>query len=779
MLSKAIHFSRIHLDSMHLSFPRSDLINGLHGEPSRVMQQWFAVINHVDELILANGIFDFTDTKIPWQARKVSGRIAARTFDLSGNVKGGSLHLHGKQNSDSFRGMMDWQGMVTTGMSRILGLEANMHGSSSGLLNWQANWPHRHFMFDGHIRFEDQPGQGNMRIQGEMEPENIKVQAKCRELSLTGLGNVLPTINGRNVRSGILNGNVQLERQGHGRWTVDMSGKIHDIRLASESLPAWTIDSIMLDHAVVQWPVHKLHIERLHVRNMDMLLQPGKTRSPVSPWHFQVDHLTFENVRPAINIHGESHRLILPPLKGSGHMAANDYMELDADSAGEEIWHIAGKGHVDKSFYISIQAGNVPIVRLRPLLPDLSLHGSGGPLQLSGNSKLRILLQAGHNKLTLKGQATLTDVMASQGGDIFLADAIYIDIQQAGTMKTQHMGSIRMNNWRYQAALHPIPHTVEAEVKKKPEVQHQKLSWQVDKVVAEHGSISVGSENAVWADHVSFSLNHMRPGTWSPLMFYASVSGGSLRVQGSVDLFSSDVKMKLNARLQDALPFFLNNWLMISGSPRLTRGRLNGSFSIKPAHGKHAYTGALHLVLYQGQFESGAYPQDPMLLLTGHSMQDLLDRLGKRGRMGLHIPFRGDWHTQPFSIKRMGIATLNMIKRRASLTNGLPPAQSTIKTVSNVRLQHGRAFSHNEHARLWQVVKALRKQPKLIVELLPQLGHTPLDESLISRIRHTQAMIEYYMHIRGISRHRIYPVWPLAALRHGEITGIKITARMP
>ncbi|MDQ6959682.1 MAG: hypothetical protein Q9M27_01535, partial [Mariprofundaceae bacterium] len=780
MLSKTIHFSRVRLDTMQLSFPRTDLINGLHGEPSDVMRQWFSIINDADELILTNGTFHFSDEKVPWQVRKVSGHIAARGFDLSGNVNGGSLRLRGKQDSASFRGKMDWQGMLTTGLIRILGLKTHMHGSSSGLLNWHADWPHRHFMFDGDIRLENQPDHGEMHIQGKMEPESINVQARCRGLSLTGLGKILPAVNGRSVRSGILNGDVRFERQGDGHRVVGMSGEIHGVRLASENLPVWTIDSIMLNNAVAQWPAHKLNVERVHIRNMDMALQPGKTRPSVSPWHFQVANLTFEDVRPAINIHEGSRRLILPPLKGSGHMETNGYMELDAVSEGEEIWHIIGKGHGDKLFHASINAKNVPVVRLRPLLPDLSLPGSSGPLQLSGNSQLQVSLQVDRDKLILKGQATMTGVMASQGGDTFLADSIHIDIQQAGTLSIQHLGSIRMNEWRYQAALHPIPHSVEAEAAKKTEVRHKGLSWQVDEVTAKHGAISVGSEDAVWADHASFSLKNIRSGTWSPLVFNASVGGGSLRIRGRMDWLASDVKMKLNVRLRDALPFFLNNWLMVSGSPRLTRGRLDGTLFIKPAHEKHAYTGTLNIILHQGQFESGTYPQDPMLMLMGYSMQDLLDRLGKRGHMSLHIPYRGDWRAQPFPIRRMGLATLNVIRQRAPLTGGLPSGvQPVIKTVSHLRLQHGRAFSHNEHARLWQVVKALHKQPKLIVELLPQLGHTPLDESLISRIRHTQAMIEYYMHTRGISRSRIYPVWPTVAHRHGDITGIKITARMP
>ncbi len=780
MLSKTIHFSRIRLDGMSLSFPRADLIHGLRGTPSDVMRQWFSAINDVDELILTDGTLRFTDEKAPWRIRKLSGRIADRSFKLNGSVNGGSFRLHGYRNHHSLKGMVDWQGMATSGLARILGLKADIHGGSNGSLHWHTDRLYRHFMFDGDVRLEDQPGRGSMHLQGKMGPENIKVQAKCRSLSLAGFGDVLPEVNGRKVISGVLGGDVQFERKGYGNWTTDMSGEIHGIRLVSKNLPAWTIGNIMLDHAVTQWPAHRVHVEDAYIRDMDMALQVGETRSSASPWHVQVSHLTLEDIRLSMNLHGGSRHLILPPLNGSGHVGDNGYMKLDVASGGKEIWHIIGEGHGSQLFHASISAKNVPVVRLRPLLPNLSLPGSSGPLQLSGNSQLRLSLQSDHDAWIVKGQAILTGLVASQGGDTFKADTIHIDIRKVGTLGIQHMGLIHINKWYYQAALRPIPHTVGAKTAKGPEVRHKALPWQVDEVEAEHGSISVGNAGAVWADDVSFSLRNMHQEAWSPLVLNASVGGGSLRIRGRVDWFSSDIKMKLHARLRDALPFFLNNWLEVSGSPRLIRGRLDGSLSIKPAHEKHAYIGVLNLVLRQGQFVSGVYPQDPMLPLTGYSMRDLLERLGQRGRIRLRVPFKGDWRAQPLSIGRMGLATLKVIRQRVPLASRLPiSVQPAVKVVSYVQLQHGRAFSHNEHARLWRVVEALRKQPKLVAELLPQLGRTPLDEHLISRVRHTQAMIEYYMRRRGIPRHRIYPVWPTAAHRYGDITGIKITARMP
>jgi len=781
MLSESSRAPRVRFDGMNLSVPRADLIRWFQSASPNVMTEWLAVMNHSDELILTNGKVRLTDEKNHWQVTKVSGKMSAGGFDFSGNSSGSLIRLHGERKQSSFSGGMIWKDMAAARLAHILGLKAKLHGSSSGLLNWQADWPHRNVRFDGDIHLVDQPAPGDIHIQGKTGPDSIQIQTRCRDVSLAGLGGALPAVDGRLVQAGIWSGDVQFRRQGKNQpHIMNMSGEARSVTLVSGDFPVWTIGSITLNNAVAQWPAHRINVEHVRIRNMDMALTPEAIQSPASPWDFQVDNLTFENVRPSIAIRGDSSRLLLPPMDGDGHLEGNGYMELNAASEGDEAWHITGTGHVERLFNVNISAKKVPLARLRPLLPDVSLPGGSGALQLSGNSKFRISLQTGNDELVLKGQTTLTDVMVSQGGDAFLADAIHIDIQQAGMLKMQQLGLIRIDQWRYQSALHPIPRTVEAKAIQEAGPQQGESSWQVDELIGNDGVISVGSEDAVWADHASFSLKKLRAGTWSPLVFHASVGGGSLRIRGHADLFSADPRMKLNVRLTDAVPFFLNNWLMVSGSPRLIRGRLDGSLSIKPARGEQTYMGVLKVVLHQGQFESGAFPQDPMLPLTGYNMQALSERLGKRGRLKMEIPFRGDWHAQPFSINNLGAATLKVIKRRAASTKGIQRRVSPAsKTVSHIRLQHGRAFSHNEHVRLWQVVKALWKQPKLIVELLPQLGRSPLDEGLTSRIRYTQAMIEHYMHTRGIAKHRIYPVWPTTEHRHGDTTGIKITARMP
>jgi len=784
MLSEAVRVSRVHLDGMDVSLPRAYLVKWLQSASSNIITQWFSVMNHADELVLTNGTVRFTDEKNSWQVRKVSGHLNANGFDLNGGSSNGLIRLRGERNHGSFSGVMNWQNMMARGLARITGLKSSLHGSSSGLLHWDADWPQRRFGFSGDVQIVEQPDHGNMDIRGGMDAGNIKVQANCRDVSLTGLGDILPVVNGRSVQTGIWNGAVQLKRQGkNGSWTVDMNGNARAVHLESPNLPAWTIGSMTLNHVVARWPEHQLNAEQVQLHDMDMALMPGPIQS-VSPWQLQIARLTFDKVRAAIGIHADSNRLLLPPMDGGGHIEANGYMELNAASAGDEAWRIAGKGHVDKLFDVNINAENVPVVRLRPLLPDdLSLpglHENSGPLQLSGKSQFQVSLQSSNGRLVLKGKAILSNVMLSQGGDTFLADAVHIDIQQAGMLKMQQLSSIRIDQWRYAAALHPIPNTVESESVREAGTPHRNTDWQVDDLVANDGVISVGNKKGIWADKAFFSLKNLYAGTWSPLVFHASMGGGALQMRGSVDLLSADTKMKLNARLQGALPFFLNKWLMISGSPRLIRGRLDGSLNIKPDHVKNTYSGRLNLVLHQGQFEPGAFPQDPMLPLVGYNMEALSERLDRGGRLKMVVPFRGDWHAQPFSIQHLGFAVLNTIKKRAPSAKEIQKGTaSALTTVSHVRLKHGRSFSHNEHIRLWHVVKILRKQRKLIVELIPQLGHNPLDESLISRIRHTQGMIEHYMHTRGIATRRIFPVWPIAEHRHGDITGIKIATRMP
>ncbi len=79
--------------------------------------------------------------------------------------------------------------------------------------------------------------------------------------------------------------------------------------------------------------------------------------------------------------------------------------------------------------------------------------------------------------------------------------------------------------------------------------------------------------------------------------------------------------------------------------------------------------------------------------------------------------------------------------------------------------------------RLRHLIRRLKKHPKLIAELVPQLGSAATGDDMLARVRRSQRLIETYLHRFGIARKRIYPVWPLAANQRGDAPGIIIRAR--
>jgi len=781
MLSKNARFPMVRLDGVDIALPGHDIMQWSQGAPSSRIMQLTAAIGHARRIMLSHSRVRFLGTKNPWTVRDVSGQFTSDGFDLNGISNGGSLHMHGKASGGVARGTLDWKGMAATDIARSLGLGVALGSASSGLLHWQVEAATRHLDMHGNVQLVDQPGAGAVQIQGETGPEGFKLLAQCHNVFLDGFGEFLPALAGRRLQTGIWNGDLQLSRQGeNNQWRMRLDGAVRKAKFVSENSPAWMLGSMTLSGTVVNFSTHRLHADRVQIHDMDITLQADEVWRTDASWPLQAEALEFENVRPVISPGAESGRLALPALKGSGHVDGDGHVQLDAASDDDEAWRIHGEGDPGTLFTVNIQAERVPVVRLRPFLPNLSLPGNAGAPRISGNSRFKIAVKCGSGRVWLAGRAVFSDVALSQGGDTFSAHSVTVDIHKAGMVKTQSLGPVRIDGWHYQAALHPIPKTLENETTLDTAAQRRELPWSVDGIVASHGVISMGSKDAVWARDAFLSLNKLRAGTSSPLKFHAVFGSGNLRMRGRISPFSVVPEITLKARLTSALPFFLNNWLAVSGAPRLLRGRLDGALYIKPAHGKAAYSGQLNLTLHQGRLESGAFPQDPLLSLAGFDMRALSERLSRRGDLKLVIPFAGNWRVRPFSMRALGLAALKAVKRRA--TSAKPARLDRLShtvMVSRIRLHKGHVFSHNEHVRLWRLVKTLWKQPKLVAELIPQLGRGTLDAALAARVRHTQEMIEQYMRRRGIIRRRIYPVWPSGEHRAGDASGIKVLVRRP
>jgi len=386
----------------------------------------------------------------------------------------------------------------------------------------------------------------------------------------------------------------------------------------------------------------------------------------------------------------------------------------------------------------------------------------------------------------------------TQGGDSLSAAFIEADITMADMAGTRRLKLLTIKNWQYQSALHPLlRHTdvLENEVdgELSPVLQDMveisppagvperlssiPLTWTIDKLVATDGRMSLGRRDALIADGLFFSVRHLDYGTASPFTLRGRMGGGLLHMQGRLSL-QPELRITGKTKITDMLPFALNDWMQISGMPRFVRGRLDVALKLsKDSKDDGAYRGKLDVSLYQGQLESGSFAADPLLERGGYGAQALLDRLNHAGKATINFPFRGRWNGDTL-FGHIGEASLAALKRAAQHTSGQgitsPPV---VSRITRLRLQGKHGFSHNERVRLRHLIRRLKKHPKLVAELVPQLGSAPLNDDMLARVRRSQRMIEKYLHRFGIARKRIYPVWPLAANQRGDAPGIIIRAR--
>jgi len=778
IFSKNVRFSQLRIDGMELVLTRTDVSQWLQGVSPASLLSLLSFTRHARRLSVVNGQIRFADGAAARAITQLSGQLTPAAFDLSGQVGGGSFALHGVADNAVSNGTLSWEGMAAAELSHALGLAVAPPGTSSAFFNWRADWPAHHLDVYGNVQLLDQPEQGTVRIQGKVSPGKLDLRAGCSGVSLTGLGSALPPLEGRYLQAGIWDGDIHLARDRHGRWTVHLNGEAHKIRLVSETLPDWRIDRLTISDATAMLSAHRMDISQANIVGMDLVLLSAGSKRDISPWKIQVSKLRFDDVRPVINLGEGKGQLSLPSLRGDGGLVRSGILKLDLASSGDEPWRIHWEAHPGGLFTADIEAENVPVIRLRPLLPHLSLPGNRGEPRLSGTSSFQLSMQSGNGKTWFGGQSSFSSVVLAQGGDSFSADRIKVNIHKAGMVRMQELGQVQIEGWRYQAALHPIPQAVGGNDGQEDLPRQRKLPWHVESITGHSGVIAVGSENAVWARDASFSLKKLHPGGWAPLTLDATLGGGSLHMRGKADLFSASPRWKCTMHLKHALPFFLNDWMAVSGAPRLIRGRLYMTFYIRPDPKKASYTGRLNLELREGLLEPGVFPHDPLLPLIGYNMQDMFGRLSRGYRLTLAIPFHGEWRKSPFSMRVLGVVALAAAKRQGG-TAAMKQSDSApaAVTVSHVRLQRRRSFSYNERLRLWHVIKALRKQPRLIAELVPQLGHTPLDSTLTGRVRRTQDMIEQYMRKRGIAGSRIFPVWPGVEHHRGDVTGIKIMVR--
>jgi len=801
MFSRIPFFTSMRFEHASLDLPREVLFDWLQTGKKNYLHTWTELLPHVGRLQVADMRVRIggTETVDDVILQQVGGNWDGDALLLDGLLDAGLLQLQGKVDTN---GLLDakllMQGVPLTALA---GLGYDGLATSSGELHISGDWVRREINTQGELRLQQEVDTALLRIDGESTPAAVFWRMQSSHVRLDGWSNVLPVISARALVAGVLDGEIRVQRDvGQTAWRLGVDGELSGVRLIGEALPAWKIGLLHITDGMMEAGNNHFSIAKLSIEDVDLGLNAfAADAGSVVEGEFNVEQFELKNVRSQL-FFADASVLDLPAMQGSGSLGPQlDRLELSSgDKTAPERWSMLAKGDFGGNYTAEVKARAVPLVRLRPLLPDLTLPGERGVPEYAGNSDFSLSLNGGNGKITVQGRAVLHDALMTQGGDSLSAAFIEADITMADTAGTRRLKQLTIKNWQYQSALHPLlRHAAEIEKEADGEMQPSlqdmietsppadvsqtlsaiPLTWTIDNFIANDGRISLGRRDALIADQLSFSLRHLDYGVASQFTLRGRLGEGSLHTQGRL-LLQPDFRITGKTKITDMLPFAFNDWMQVSGMPRFVRGRLDATLRInKDAKDDDAYRGKLDVSLHQGQLESGSFASDPLLERGGYGAQALLDRLNHAGKATIHFPFRGRWNGDAL-FGHIGEASLAALKRAAQHTSGQgitsPPA---VSRTTRIRLQGKHGFSHNERVRLRHLIRRLKKQPELVAELVPQLGSAVPDDDMLARVRRSQRLIETYLHRFGIARKRIYPVWPLVANQRGDAPGIIIRAR--
>lgn len=721
------------------------------------------------------------------------GRVrgAVRLFGGELNV---ALQSTGGGEEPGQQGHLSWQGCEAAGLLRDLAGLMPVAGTSSGDLEWksQKGKPWR-FDVNGSVAIESSNGTvsgASLSWKGLLKDGRWQGESTATGWPVTMFSRQLPQFQSFAVTGGRLTGALDIKGDFRTFHLSMQKGRLSELRLhrdgGERTFPDWYIGSAEVSGAEIAWPERRLKIDQVNLGRGSIALDPEASDSNPD-WRIAVGRLRVEKVRAGVALQGGV--LMLPALQGNGSLTGGGHLKLalssirseddDAIAAVEggiaEQWHLSGSGNLHSGgkdrFGFDIEAKGAPLVRFRPLLPKAVRREASA---VSGEVSLKLHMLAGTAAWELNGAASVTDAGLDYGGDSWSARRINIGFDRIGSsLPLQQIGGIDVDGWRYQASLSPLPvpgvvGPGEAVDTKTPDPE----PWHIRKLDLKDGVFAVGQADAVWLQDARIQVADLYPGHEAPVELRAKLDDGLIALNGSLVWESAEPQLadaKLSVR--DVLPFFMNEWLSVSSAPKIIRGRIYADITME-RQPQGEYGGMGYLRLQQGQLGSTLSGDDPLLLRVGMNSHDLFAMLHGSGRIRMQVPISGRGDV----LDVLGTSFIASI-RKSIEKRGFTPSLKPLKEgdlLSSVRLHESGSLTHNERTRLRKVITRLRKSPKRSIELKPQLSMASQMQEDIARVRYTQKLIESFLSQRGISRSRIFPVWPGEQHRSGGSSGISI-----
>jgi len=709
---------------------------------------------------------------------------------LGGEMTLNAVVADGGDKSPAYHGGIYWHGMDATRMLTELAGLPPVEGSSSGGMSWDSSGTANLFnSIDGSMDVADAAGkEASLRWQGTINHGRWKGKIDAEAWPLAMFAGQLPQFQRYSVADGRMD--ASLDVSGDFRhWSIGMKkGHISSLLLrrpASEerNFPGWRISVLQMQGVELKWPARQVTMTDLKIEGGTIVMDAEFNSESQSGWQLGVEKIDIDRLAPGVALADK--QLLLPAMRGEGKLARSGTMKihLESDSPSQrgsgramidaERWVLKGEGNLyDQSadrFAVDVQARHAPLVRFRPLMPDPLRSGGSN---IVGDVSLNLRLLAGGAPWAASGAVKVNDASLQYEGDSYQADKVSIDVEQIGTsLPRQLIRSVEIDGWQYQAALKPL--IAQEMLTGTSADEYGAEPWHIRKMTWKDGTVSVGQVDAIWLDAVRGQATDLYTGNAAPFSFDAELDGGHLSAAGSLGWNTSMPEIgKVKMSLQDARPFFANEWLTVSGAPKIVRGRLYADITMQKNE-QNEYTGMGYLRLQNGQLGPALSASDPLLLRIGMNSHDIFAMLRSGNRFRLGVPIHGEGSP----LRALGQSFVEAI-RAAMAKREFTPAlgqRPSGKLLASVRLHEVDALSQNERSRLRDALGYMKKNPKSSIELRPQLSLSSSLEEQVARVRYTQQLIEEFLNHRGVDRSRIFPVWPLEQHRSsGSTSGVNV-----
>lgn len=761
----------------------------------------------------------FTDLSLRQQLQGTRPGVTA-----TARLQGAPVHWQWQADGtgSAAKGKLGWQDVDAGLIAASFGLKP-IAGTLKGYLNWipadhtaaAAQTPD----MEGRVELDAGDGISGRQLQwqGRKNADRWQLDISARAWPLEAWTDSLPRISGKSLVSGQLSGDLFWQQRPDGWRLSSNRGELRDVvyvRQDNSGDPAWRWGKIDYEDVSLDPASRRLVASDILLADAGITLQPQPaaaaertvTMEQTADWSIDAGGIRVQELTLGLNL--EQGSVEIGALQGDGSWSADGVLNFDLESVAADVdgagnsppspfWRMRGEAVLEPGAatraQFDLEARHVPLSRLRPLVP--LADAKTRLLTLEGRAHLELMVMVERDIWQARGLVAADDIRLSHGGDMLAMQQLAIKLGPVGTgLPVQRIDSLDIRGWHYITVLNPVPPlaTVVAEEAEVSEFRQpwwaellRSRNWSVAEANWLDGTVSVGHEDARWAERLNIHIHNIGVDQWADIGMRGMVDGGEFALNGSWDALGETNRFRGKASLHHALPFFLRTWMGISGMPRPLRGRLSAELSVAEREAGSGYIATVRIRMLRGLTGMGVFPDDPLLSRTGFSTADVLTLLNRQGGDVAELNFEvaGNWRERPLNLERLGQAMQSALQEKIGKQEKrdfavMPePAGDEAVAETQIRLHGSDSLSLNERIRLHGILRALRRSNDLVVDLVPNWAGESLDAELLARIQYTQGLIERYMGYRSIPRARVFPLWPTAVNRIKGVGSISVVVR--